>query len=129
MCPSDGRLQRQGGDAEAYELRRWFVNLGIARRGLSENWTDSSGTGRLFRKEGQSMNEVFVTPRKEALITASRLRAWWLVNYCGYRVAREMEHPVEGAFGRVRLVRLWALQGPIAADAASVVQPDEDDVE
>jgi hypothetical protein len=45
---------------------------------------------------------------RDIVLTSSRLRVWWLVNFCGYRVVRETEEFTESVLG-ARFVSHWHL--------------------
>ena len=41
--------------------------------------------------------------------TSSRIRAWWLNTFQGYRVTQEKLLPRKGSFGRVTYHHVWVL--------------------
>jgi hypothetical protein len=54
---------------------------------------------------------VWQTP-ENGLVTASRLRMWWLVRFHGYRVTGQKLAPRVTFYGAVQMTTRWILSAP-----------------
>ena len=56
------------------------------------------------------MATTMIRKQQGAIETSSRLRAWWLNTFRGYRIFEQKECPYEGSFGRVGFKTVWMLR-------------------
>jgi len=54
------------------------------------------------------MNRTSSNGKKE-ILTASRVRAWWLVAVCGYELESKRRLPKESPFGEIYYKNHWML--------------------
>lgn len=56
---------------------------------------------------------VLETPKAaDRIVTSSRVRAWWLVNFRGYTHESRSKVPRVGPFGQIRYSSKWTLGIP-----------------
>lgn len=56
------------------------------------------------------MATTMIRKHDGSIETSSRLRAWWLNTFQGYRIYEQKERPHEGSFGRVVFKTVWLLK-------------------
>jgi hypothetical protein len=56
-------------------------------------------------------DQVWNTP-EDGVVTASRLRAWWLVRFFGYRVVGQKLAPRVTFYGALQMTPRWILSAP-----------------
>lgn len=66
----------------------------------------------MAKREGAGMSTTLIKKQKGAVETSSRLRAWWLNVFHGYKVFEQKLLPQEGAFGHVTYKTVWMLKAP-----------------